>query len=326
MRTQPLRRPSPYRQDPYRRWRKKGDLWVPRANIALARAGILASSRATAAFEGPLDDYEADLGAAFSIRRLRSGYSGYCMRVRELNGGGQLDIGFDSNGLVNVAAIEAHIGSANADITIWYDQSGNGLDLTGTGAPVIAGAGTVITENGLPAITFDPGGGADYFLRSSVSTLSAFSADELDFYAVLKQAGANARNTVIDHNDGTYTDRTNVTATYDNTIRFDNGNPVAGDDTVVAQPSGWDDAQHLLICRREGSTQMIRVDGTDLITGDSVSSTRAAGSHTLYVGVGLGPFDAFNGTMQEIFWHRQNQSSGDRTAIEDDINTYYSIY
>lgn len=81
-----------------------------------------------------LDDI-SNVEAAFSMRRLFSSYSGNAIRLREDSGDTEADIGFDTNGDLDLAAATAHLNGANGYIVTWYDQSGNDRHYTqGTAA------------------------------------------------------------------------------------------------------------------------------------------------------------------------------------------------
>ena len=67
--------------------------------------------------------------AAYSLRKLRSNYTGNCIQVRRSSDNATQNIGFVTN-LVDTAAISAFVGpTASGFVTRWYDQSGNGVDL-----------------------------------------------------------------------------------------------------------------------------------------------------------------------------------------------------
>jgi hypothetical protein len=99
-------------------------------------------------------DLYPNAGFAFSVRKLRSAYTGYCMQIKRSSDNAVQDIGFDSNGYLDTAAIASFVGANSATISIWYDQSGNSINLTPTGT--IAGfriviSGTLQTLNGKAA-------------------------------------------------------------------------------------------------------------------------------------------------------------------------------
>ncbi len=106
-----------------------------------------------------LDTYTGS-AAAYSVRHINTLYTGDCMRVREAGGNTETDIGFDSNGDLDTAAIAAHCGSSIGYVTKWYSQAtsgttGAGNDLTQTTTsqqPRIYDGSSVYTDNGIAAV------------------------------------------------------------------------------------------------------------------------------------------------------------------------------
>lgn len=97
-----------------------------------ARAVMLSGS-GRAAPSYALDAITATLVAGFSMRRLRTGYTGPAIRVRRSSDNTELDINFLSNGDLDTTSILNFVGAgvgANGFMTKWYDQSGNVHDLT----------------------------------------------------------------------------------------------------------------------------------------------------------------------------------------------------
>jgi len=130
------------------------------ANIAKVNGLVFSTAPA---FTGLLDTYTG-AAAAYSTRRLYGQYTGAALRVREDSGDTETDIGFDSNGDLDTAAIATHCGSANGYVTKWYGQessggtgSGNDAEQSTSGTqPQIYNGTAVITENGKPCIKFVP--------------------------------------------------------------------------------------------------------------------------------------------------------------------------
>jgi hypothetical protein len=60
---------------------------------------------------------------AYSVRKLRDNYTGYCMRIRETDGNTLAWIGFDESGNLDTSAIANHCQSASGYVTVWYDQT-----------------------------------------------------------------------------------------------------------------------------------------------------------------------------------------------------------
>lgn len=100
-----------------------------------------------------LDNLSA--AAAYSLRKLRNGYTGAAIRVRRSSDNAEQDIGFTAAGDLNNDALLAFVGSNSSFVTTWYDQSGNGRNATQTTAanqPRIVNAGVIDYYNGKPGV------------------------------------------------------------------------------------------------------------------------------------------------------------------------------
>ena len=82
--------------------------------------------------DAPLLDAYGGAHAAYSLRKLNSDYTGAAIRVRKGGTNDELDIGFDADGNIDVAAIENFNDGAGTFVHTWYDQSGNGNDMVAT--------------------------------------------------------------------------------------------------------------------------------------------------------------------------------------------------
>lgn len=74
----------------------------------------------------PLDGLPTS-SAAYGLRRLRAAYAGPAVRVRVDQE--QRDIGFTTQGMLDLTALRTFCGNDDGFVTRWYDQSGNGIDL-----------------------------------------------------------------------------------------------------------------------------------------------------------------------------------------------------
>ncbi len=108
-----------------------------------------------APFVGLLDTYSG-AAAAYSLRKLRSAYSGSAIRVRRSSDNAEQDIGFTALGNLDESALTTFCGSSNGFVTTWYDQSGNAnnaVQTTASNQPQIVIAGSMYTNiNGFPSI------------------------------------------------------------------------------------------------------------------------------------------------------------------------------
>jgi hypothetical protein len=91
--------------------------------------------------------------AAYSLRKLRSGYLGKAVNVRRSADNLTADIGFTPSGDFDIAAFNAYIGGGSGFVTKWYDQSGNGHDAVQATAANQPQVTLATTSNGRPALT-----------------------------------------------------------------------------------------------------------------------------------------------------------------------------
>lgn len=107
--------------------------------------------------------------AAYSLRKLSSAAT--TAITVENSSGTTANIGFDSNGDLDTAALTTHCGSNYGRVSKWWDQSGNGRHMeqsTATNRPYIVDAsGNIITTttNSIPAL--------DFYFSSSARWLDA---------------------------------------------------------------------------------------------------------------------------------------------------------
>ncbi len=116
--------------------------------------GVLESSRA-GGVPFLLDEYPGAV-AAYSLRKLRSLYNGFCIKVRRVSDGLTLDIGFVNN-VLDISTLTTFIGLGSGNVDIWYDQSGNGNNITAlpsTNGNLIVISGVLQLQNSKPSINF----------------------------------------------------------------------------------------------------------------------------------------------------------------------------
>lgn len=111
---------------------------------------LLVRSPYPSQFPGPLDDYSAELAAAYSVRRLLGSYAGAAIRVRRSSDNTEQDFGFDSAGDLDTAALLAFCGAGSGFVSTWYDQAGafHLVEATAANQMRIVNAGAVETHAG----------------------------------------------------------------------------------------------------------------------------------------------------------------------------------
>ena len=256
------------------------------------------------AFTGILDSYPG-AAAAYSLRKLDKDYTGYAIKVRESAGNTLADIGFDASGNLDTTALLNHTGPADGYVHTWYDQSGNGNNATqGTNAnqPQIVLSGSVITENGKPAVQFD--GSNDYFTK-------AFTLGNPVSHFVVAQVAATL-DFIIDGYGGV--NLNSLVSTSTNVMRLYNGTGLLQTYTAGTQS--------LFSSISRGADSLLAVNGNSAIQTigtNSMNGVTLAAAGTLSSGYNL------NGSIQEVILYGSDEASN-RTGIESNINTYYSIY
>jgi hypothetical protein len=121
-----------------------------------------------------LDTYPSLL--AYSLRKLRTAYTGSAIRVRRVSDNAEQDIGFVGNQL-DTSALTSFVGSSSGRITKWYNQGSTGgvdnFNQTSAGSqPFIVSSGITYTAGttNKPTIYFN--GGVDF----NTSGATAFGA------------------------------------------------------------------------------------------------------------------------------------------------------
>ncbi len=143
----------------------------------------------------PLDTVTG-AAAAYSLRKLRSAYTGSAIRVRRSSDSTEQDIGFTSGGDLDSTSLLDFVGTGSGYIKTWYDQSGNGKDVSQTTTskqPRTVNAGILETMNNRPAVRF---------ISTSSTTLTTTSTplaagDDTYTYVTLWSTTQNTSDEVI---------------------------------------------------------------------------------------------------------------------------------
>ena len=263
----------------------------------------IGSTEVWSSFTGLLDTYTGAT-AAYSLRQLKSGVTN-AIEVRRASDNTTQDIGFVNNEL-DVTSLESFCSGTNGFVTTWYDQSGNGNDATQSTAsdqPQIVSSGSVITENGEPAVQFD---GSDDNLYSST-----FSQNQPNtIFVILKQT----RN---DIGGETFLQSTGNTG-----LLFSFGTTKYAIYTGIAlQGDNVNTNQNLHYGLYNGSSSQLQTNNGTVYSGDVSTGVWA----DLYLGSRNGTSFHSAAKFQEIIIFNGNKSS-DKSDIQTNINDFYSIY
>jgi hypothetical protein len=269
-----------------------------------------------APFVGLLDVYPS-ASRAYSLRLLRTAYTGFAIRVRRSSDNAEQDIGFTSSGNLDTTALTSFVGGSNGFVTTWYDQSGNGANATNSTAsnqPVIVTAGVVNIVNSKPAVYFNNG------LTTQLNS-TLISYNDFTILWVSKKATATVVASIILRGDGGDYSGDDVDGT---------GNPnlytgalVIGTGNGNTSPSGNAKLnQHLAYLNRRNSNQAVgQFNNSNNSYNNSVSANVFKNNGIANYGGGYN----YVGDLQEIIIYANDQSAN-RTGISSNINTYYGIY
>jgi hypothetical protein len=256
-----------------------------------------------------LDDYP-NAAAAYSLRLLRTAYTGNCIEVRKASDNTTSNLGF-AGGVLDTAALKTFCASTDCFVRTWYDQAGGGWDQTQTSdvnQPLIVSGGVINRLNGQPAIFFN---GTASRMRSAIlpiyaNTITTFCVNNF----VTGTAGEFPY--VYDQGSQRY-----IYRTVSGSLNVFAGATINGGTRVFG-------TQYLTYVLFNLTSSVFTVN-TNAVTGStgttypdataiSIGSDRNSQASTL-----------LRGNIQEFITYRSNQSSN-QSGIRGNINAFYSIY
>jgi hypothetical protein len=263
----------------------------------------------------PLLDTYTGAAAAYSLRKLRTAYTGNAVTVRRASDNFTQGIGFNVFGELDTVSLAAFCGASDGFVDTWHDQSGNGNDATqGATAnqPKIYDSVTgVVTENGKPAVEFD--GLSDYieFGESWGSDMSMFAT---------WKAAATGEQQIYNLEDGGIRFAMSTNRSGDSITTRDNsgagvgslsGNPTITALGITSHITNSTSTSHSL---HHNNVSLTGTQGSRAQNGTNTFGS-ASGGTAFYL----------NGVMSEAVLYLSDKTS-DRTNIESNINTFYNIY
>lgn len=294
------------------------------------RFGINIANRVLGSFLF-LDDYP-NAAVAYSLRKLRVGYTGNAIRVRRSSDNTEQNIGFTSAGILDTSALLTFCGAGDGFVTTWYDQSGNGNNVTQSTAanqPQIVSSGSVITQGGKPSLLFD--GLNDSFLSTSpIDPLFITSVNTPNTTGVFKTImGADSSTTGASGAFYFQYSTPTRTAAFSRKTITDTATPSF---LATANRQESNNTVNLITGTRTSSSIAIYTNnvlrGTGATAAPSMSPTGGVdgGNFRLMAGYyGGAVVDFCQGNLTELIAYTSDQSSN-RTGIELNINNFYSIY
>ena len=254
-----------------------------------------------------LDDYPSAT-VAYSLRKLRTAYSGNAIKVRRSSDNTEQDIGFVGN-FLDTASLLTFCGAGNGFVTRWYDQSTNANDAaTGTLAAQaqIVSSGAMITDiyNGKITTVWT----ADqYPILTSIPIAQNFI-----MFAVVTRAVTNNVLLPLGSTPQPFFFVWNGAGTIQSQMTTG----------LVVHASGFTTIGDYIVSVLRDSSNVLKAfrNSTALTTGSST------GTPTTALRFGFSQGASTTGRMQEmIFWNNQDLESS-QSNIETAINSYYSAF
>lgn len=288
--------------------------------MILANHGIVSSSVGSVPLL--LDTYSGAT-AAYSLRKIKSTYNGYAIRVRRSSDNTSQDIGFNGLGNLDTTTLLSFVGANDGFVSIWYDQSGSNNNQTSSTLikqPKIIDNGSLITQNSKPAL---------YFSSSIMQSNRIFSSSDFSIFSTISGNSGQSNAVFLAQHAGTpdvgrtvFLSPSDAASPYDKLkIFFNNGNSynifgnnVALNNTLKLAHSTSNGA---------GLVTTLYINGNQdaQLTGQSWTPYNT--NFTIGdLGISTSPFTGYS---NEIICYTTNQLTN-RTGIESNINTYYSIY
>jgi hypothetical protein len=309
-----------------------GNITIPKTfNASLLATGTTTADLTVVAAASLLLDLYPNAAAAYSLRKLRTAYTGSAVRVRRSSDNTEQDIGFVA-GQLDTASLLAFCGAGNGFVTSWYDQSGDARDAAQTtqaNQPQIVSSGSLILENGKVSISYD--GTNDTLISSNYN----FGTTSYSSFVVSRSGGLNSSGraiytikTITPSENGYFhlVFRNNIS----NNFRSYYSSDGASLNFLIQTPLNvFPTTQNLIsnIVPTSGNITFnlnsIQQD-SDLAIGQTLNNTIfLIGNY--YAGLIESENFFHQGTISELIIYMSNEQSN-RTGVETNINTHYEIY
>ena len=271
---------------------------------------IYATRTEVAGRTGLLNEY-GGAAAAYSLRLLDTDYTGSAIRVRRASDNTEQDIGFDGNGDLDTTALATFCSGTDGFVKVWYDQAG-------------ANDATQTTTGSQPKI-YD----------SVAGYLTALDAGHFGIPTAPITAAPICLAMVAEHTNGVNQNMWNANEQGTNTNYFYTRSDANNTFDAALYGGGFVRSRAALGAGQFLGFAEFLVSGSNITaqayangTGaTSVSTTPPTGIDVNDIGQFQRSSTAFYecNNMQELIIWNSDQSSN-RTGIESNINTYYSIY
>ena len=274
-----------------------------KSNGDLDTTALLSFANPVAATFSILDNYPG-ASAAYSLRKVRTAYTGSAIRVRRSDNQ-EMDIAFDTSGSLDTTSLLTFVGSGNGFVTTWYDQSGNNkhiVQITAANQPYIVLNGSVQMNGNKPAIYWD---------NNQVLSINSGVNNVMSVFVNIKWLTGSGASPILG-NQGSV-------AYYHEGISGESGLILS---STYADYNVKNGSLYLNGTLKTLSTFSKSTDSNILVSMVHLSNTAVFSQLGKDRGFG-GTY--FKGYYSEIIIYPTNQAAN-RTLIESNMNGYYSIY
>lgn len=254
--------------------------------------------------EGLLDLYP-NAAPAYSLRKLKKTYTGSAIRVRRSSDNAEQDIAF-TGGQLNTTALLSFCGVGNGFVTTWYDQSGNAKNLVQTGAaqqPNIVVSGALITRNSKPYIQIV--NGTNFVFSTDLVTTNGTN---YSLWMLFEKSIVTGINQILIRGGAEY-----HWLDYGTTQYINSGN----NSITITDPTA--NVTYLI-----NTITNYGVGATMYRNGTSIGTGAFGAGAASSIFPGARPSGTTITTAEFVFYPSNQETN--RTAITNNINSYYSIY
>lgn len=259
-------------------------------------------------------DLFPNAAVAYSLRKLRTAYTGSAIRVRRSSDNTEQDIGFVGNNL-DTASLLTFCGAGNGFVVTWYDQSTNGNNATQATAgnqPRIVINGNINLVNSKPSLLFN-----NQFLNTVVS-ISSISHSKI----VVSKQNSTTLNSYVSLGQTAVLDRyeaLNQKSGGNNEFRFRNTteqvlNSIAVTNLLTLNLSFTISSTNRVL--RTNANEFSSNINVANFTGNRLFINRLRDNNTQQIG---------NSDFSEVIVYNSNMYSS-ASGLEQEINNYYGIY
>jgi len=280
-----------------------------------------------------LDQY-SEAAAAYSLRKLDVDYAGSAIRVRRSSDNTEQDIGFiGSCGDLDTASLKTFVGTGGSDdgfVVTWYSQTGsnNVTQSTAGNQPLIVDNGVVQRQNGKPSILF-VAASSNYLTGGDILDLSELY---LNAFSTVKLGSAANQTPFGKSKAGSESGRWSLLKDAGNLISL-----MQTASGVVAASVAYSNTDYSLFevyINKSSDTNQLKKNNSQIAVNTGAQDNAATNTtNSFFIGVyqdasGVAPLSGYylNGNIGELIVYRKLWNSTERTAIINNINSYYTIY